>query len=377
MSTKENDETTTSASASASASAAASTNYDDATIAQTLQCYEQLTFTYSFPAEVAQTAMEAVGPDPVVCYNYILDNGLANDAGGPVVPKADCPHIANHVCLSVDDLDKTTWQECTHFRMEESGKSSRGGLKSEFGEGESCPQGQNWICLECNMVRCSRYVNGHGKAHWEATKASKEEQGEDLAGHCIAVSMEDLSVWCYECNAYLHHERLKPFVKRMEELKFDSNDDGDHDDCVNKDNECNDDGYDSQPDNADNDRISNGNPLTQKDDQQNRGTKRASTDDMYDDDSDHDSECDENDSVDDGIYYQHSHIEKRPVVSHPNLPSSMKGLADFIKSDQCRSIIVLSGAGMSRSSGSKCLNKELSRSMPFVPSPSTNPLTLI
>ena len=38
---------------------------------------------------------------------------------------------------------------------------------------------------------------------------------------------------------------------------------------------------------------------------------------------------------------------------HPYLPISMKDLAGFIKSDDCQSIVILAGAGMSRSSGSK------------------------
>ena len=38
---------------------------------------------------------------------------------------------------------------------------------------------------------------------------------------------------------------------------------------------------------------------------------------------------------------------------HPHLPKSMKELAEFILSDHCESIVVLTGAGMSRASGSK------------------------
>ena len=355
------------ASTTSAAAASSSTNYDDATIAQTLQCYEQLTFTYSFPPEVAQVAMEAVGPDPVTCYNYILDQGLAEDGGGPVVPKTDCPHMEHHVCIAVEDLKKRTWNECSHFRMElrrggenRTGGGGGGGLKGDYTEEGSCPQGQNWICLECNVARCSRYVNGHGKAHWEATKASPEERGVDGTGHCVAISMEDLSIWCYECNSYLHHERLKPFMKRMEELKFNTEEDedqGDKDekcgegedgDQNGKDDECdNKDDNASKTDESENDGMSNGSLKSQKGDEQTRGTKRTSPDDVSNEDSD------ENDSADDGIYHQHSHIQNCPVVPHPNLPKSIKDLAAFIKSDQCQSIIVLSGAGMSRSSGSK------------------------
>ena len=76
----------------------------------------------------------------------------------------------------------------------------------------SCPTtGENWLCLECGALLCSRYANGHAKLHYEDTKeegavlagAAKNNGGGSKSeeGHCIAVSLADLSVWCYECNA--------------------------------------------------------------------------------------------------------------------------------------------------------------------------------
>ena len=42
------------------------------------------------------------------------------------------------------------------------------------------------------------------------------------------------------------------------------------------------------------------------------------------------------------------------VTKHPHLPKSMKELAEYILSDECESITVLAGAGMSWGSGSEC-----------------------
>ena len=47
------------------------------------------------------------------------------------------------------------------------------------------------------------------------------------------------------------------------------------------------------------------------------------------------------------LYSQVSALNQR----NPNVPTSLKDLAQFIKSDTCQSIIVLAGAGMSLASG--------------------------
>jgi NAD-dependent deacetylase sirtuin 2 len=52
---------------------------------------------------------------------------------------------------------------------------------------------ENWICVSCGGVFCSRYVSGHALAHHEAK-----------AGHSVAVSLSDLSIWCFSCDAYVH-----------------------------------------------------------------------------------------------------------------------------------------------------------------------------
>ena len=223
--------------------------------------------------------------------------------GGPVVPKWDCPHVDRHVRLGkLDNLNIRDFLngrnimevECQHYgalRRRMSRKRLRGEEEAEEdvatiddkqsssnkknktqgkgNEGDvvtslSCPKGENWLCLECGVLLCSRYANGHARMHWEDTKleeeaamiapsaattnettvsatataagvsedgaskkisgAEKLDKGADGAGHCIAVSLADLSVWCYECNAYLQHPSLEYLTRQLENLKFDGDD---------------------------------------------------------------------------------------------------------------------------------------------------------
>jgi len=43
------------------------------------------------------------------------------------------------------------------------------------------------------QTHCSRYVNGHMKQHGTET------------GHSLVLSYADISVWCYQCDSYVHH----------------------------------------------------------------------------------------------------------------------------------------------------------------------------
>jgi Zn-finger in ubiquitin-hydrolases and other protein len=107
--------------------------------------------------------------------------------------------------------------------------------------------GENWMCLRCGGIYCSRYVNGHGLQHWQDSMVNDQQRRTEPRGlllgvggseedvkecrggdgndgnvdeHCVMVSLADLSVWCHRCAAYLRHESLKPVLQRLEELKF-------------------------------------------------------------------------------------------------------------------------------------------------------------
>ncbi|KAL7499044.1 hypothetical protein ACHAWT_009640 [Skeletonema menzelii] len=256
-------------------------------LALTLQTIDQLTTIFSFPPHIATLAVETIGPEDVTqCYNWILDNyNDLDDCGGPVVPKLDCPHLqllldggdGNDVleeklfqliqqskrnddetrngnsgddCCNKVGMKNLFQMTCQHYSSLMKRPTSRKRLRSEDDNTSGhetqlreavVPTGQlkreedyddnndinetatasttstnccngkeNWLCVQCGLLLCSSI--GDKK---EAT------------GHCIAISLADLSVWCYECNAYLHHDSLVGLMKRLEALKFGSSDSGD------------------------------------------------------------------------------------------------------------------------------------------------------
>ncbi|KAL4474996.1 hypothetical protein ABPG74_001692 [Tetrahymena malaccensis] len=73
--------------------------------------------------------------------------------------------------------------------------------------------GENWFCLICNNVYCSRYVQGH--------MANHNQQNQD---HQVAVSFSDLSFWCYECDSYITNQDLSQLRKLFQQAKFNEGD---------------------------------------------------------------------------------------------------------------------------------------------------------
>ncbi|XP_010939126.1 uncharacterized protein [Elaeis guineensis] len=70
---------------------------------------------------------------------------------------------------------------------------------------------ENWLCLSCKDVLCSRFINKHMLSHHQET------------GHCLALSFSDLSVWCFACEAYLDVQmiwQLRPVYEVAHLLKF-------------------------------------------------------------------------------------------------------------------------------------------------------------
>ena len=51
---------------------------------------------------------------------------------------------------------------------------------------------ENWICLTCKQILCSRFINSHMLEHYDEFK------------HPMVLSFSDISVLCYECEAYIH-----------------------------------------------------------------------------------------------------------------------------------------------------------------------------
>jgi Zn-finger in ubiquitin-hydrolases and other protein len=311
---------------------------NDENIARQMHVLEQLTVIYSFPSDVAHRAMEAVatqellsimGLDEVIamCCTYILDNNLAADQGGSVVPVDNCPHVLSHLqhLITVNDLpilpqhvlcsyeysngstetgnDDDLYEDVQFGPDGQAPKKRKkkiGQLKVDPDEellesmqkkqnGKRCGSGtENWLCLHCGVVRCGRYVQGHGLLHWQETRAGENttrapvaegpstagvatvagfavESDENRAdeslggsrpqsdetvpseivqtestteapavtpvgptpssevgdGHCLAVSLSDLSIWCHVCQSYVHgHSYFEMIRQQLEYYKF-------------------------------------------------------------------------------------------------------------------------------------------------------------
>ncbi|ORZ25841.1 hypothetical protein BCR42DRAFT_401033 [Absidia repens] len=67
---------------------------------------------------------------------------------------------------------------------------------------------ENWQCLTCDTILCSRYRQGHMKEHVENS------------GHCVCLSYADLSVWCFNCNSYVTHQVLEDLKHKAYVAKF-------------------------------------------------------------------------------------------------------------------------------------------------------------
>lgn len=160
-----------------------------------------------FDESKARAAVMSIGDpsDANLAMNWLFDHG-EEDKGG-AVNFQHCPHLneTNRSCLV-----------------------QRSQLKFGAPCCEGCEGRENWVCLMCGESRCGRYGKRHALAHWQKTKQVQEAQitiaeaaaGEVARGHYLQLSLSDLSVWCYECDAYVHHEFLDPLVKTMECLKF-------------------------------------------------------------------------------------------------------------------------------------------------------------
>eukprot|EP00300_Choanocystis_sp_HF-7_P018550 c20072_g1_i1.p1 GENE.c20072_g1_i1~~c20072_g1_i1.p1 ORF type:complete len:560 (+),score=127.86 c20072_g1_i1:127-1806(+) len=163
--------------------------------------------TFGFSEARSRQAVEAIGDKSNVemAYNWLLDHG-EEDKGGAVTFK-DCPHLDDHHDPLASPQSLTFDNKCL----------------------DGCDGGENWMCLHCGQVRCSRYVSSHAFAHYRETVAHAEgsltveqaSRGEQAGyGHFVAISLADLSVWCYVCEAYVTHNSLGPLISRLQSLKF-------------------------------------------------------------------------------------------------------------------------------------------------------------
>jgi len=121
-----------------------------------------------------------------------------------IEPKTDCPHFAQGGHL----LPPESWR----YRMEQAVvENSEQDTKEDDNETpvtvldvasapcSLCGEAEeNWICLGCKNIGCSRYKNGDALRHFEDT------------GHSLSISFSDLSTNCYLCDSYVKCPLGKP-----------------------------------------------------------------------------------------------------------------------------------------------------------------------
>ena len=149
---------------------------------------QTLVDVYGFDLDRSFEAVQALGKkdDLSLAIDWLLQHG-EEDKGGAVAFQ-HCPH------LDVDDTPLVAPEL----------------LRYGAPCAEGCLSKENWVCLVCGQTACSRYVSSHSLAHFDATQ------------HRIAISLGDMSTWCYKCNAYVEHPRLEALTAHMQSLKFGS-----------------------------------------------------------------------------------------------------------------------------------------------------------
>ncbi|XP_050669840.1 histone deacetylase 6 isoform X1 [Leptidea sinapis] len=120
--------------------------------------------------------------------DFLADNmqAIADGEMFAVVPLASCPHLETLYAIPSDVAFRpgAKCEQCDHTL-------------------------ENWVCLHCYVTACGRpTVNGHMQAHYSATH------------HPLSLSLADLSVWCYPCDAYVDNPLLYDAKNNAHRCKF-------------------------------------------------------------------------------------------------------------------------------------------------------------
>lgn len=149
------------------------------------------------------------------------DGDEQEDKGGGIYPSTTCPHLFINVPQSsfcserlLKLLDHTSLPPPPSFPPDTVNAPPSQLQEAMRNHCEVCSSDkENWVCLTCFTTRCSRYVNGDMSSHFYETLHLDEP-------HCLALSLSDLSVWCYICESYVKHDVLIPLLFEAEHEKF-------------------------------------------------------------------------------------------------------------------------------------------------------------
>lgn len=99
--------------------------------------------------------------------------------------------------------------ECTHLldnikAISEPFEDTK--LTKNFECSECKVKEQNWVCLQCGVVNCGRYINSHAKLHAESSD------------HQICMSCDIFSVYCYKCDDYVSNDTEERTIDKFREI---------------------------------------------------------------------------------------------------------------------------------------------------------------
>lgn len=128
--------------------------------------------------------------------------------GFSVAPNPNCSHIASASFEVCGDLVVPV--------AGAEGKAPRRNLYTENCACDTCGDAEEtWVCLVCAFAGCSRYKAGHMVDH-------VNDESNEHSKAVIAISLADLSAWCFACDDYITHPKLEPVFSEFHRDKFGS-----------------------------------------------------------------------------------------------------------------------------------------------------------
>ncbi|KAJ3030399.1 UNVERIFIED_CONTAM: NAD-dependent protein deacetylase sirtuin-2 [Siphonaria sp. JEL0065] len=145
-------------------------------------------------------------------------NQVGEEKWFAVNPKTDCPHAKTESIkrMNVSELQKLAslgkHDVRSTYRITKAAHPHHKNIKAQSNhcQSQSCStfDSENWICLCCHFIGCSRYMSSHLlEHHTEST-------------HPIAASFVDLSVYCYSCDDYIVARESVPALDALHWGKF-------------------------------------------------------------------------------------------------------------------------------------------------------------
>lgn len=136
----------------------------------------------------------------------MAEGGQAEVPGFSVAPSPNCPHVAASSFQIYPDLVVSDTGAL--------GKAPRKNLYSENCACNTCGDAEeSWVCLLCGFSGCSRYKACHMVDH-------VKDKSNEHSGTVIAISLADLSTWCFACDDYITHPKLEIVFREFHRGKF-------------------------------------------------------------------------------------------------------------------------------------------------------------